>query len=120
MLTCAMFKGARLAVPLKIISTMDAERNAFQLISPIVQRTESITLDLPHPFGPTTQVIPGSKSRRDLSANDLNPIISIAFKYITSPLGRYILIIPFPYTIYKGERRFNQLYAYEIKRLEEQ
>ena len=98
-LTWAIFKGARLAVPLKIISTIEAERRDFQLISPMAQRTESITFDFPHPFGPTTQVMPGSKSRRDLSAKDLKPWISIAFKYITSPIGRYTLIIPFPYII---------------------
>jgi hypothetical protein len=30
-------------------------------------------LDLPDPLGPTITVIPGSKSRTVLSANDLNP-----------------------------------------------
>lgn len=72
-------------MPLKIISTMELERRDFQDISPIAQRTESITFDLPQPFGPTIQDTPGSKLSLTLSAKDLKPIISIAFKYIIVP-----------------------------------
>ena len=41
----------------------------------------STTLDFPEPFGPTTQVIPGSKSRVVEEAKDLNPLMVRAFKY---------------------------------------
>src|SRR5262249_59091296 len=38
--------------------------------------TASTTLLLPDPFGPTMPVMPGAKSNRVLSANDLNPTSS--------------------------------------------
>src|SRR5699024_773323 len=41
--------------------------------SPITQASASTTLDLPDPFGPTTQVIPGSRLSVDADANDLKP-----------------------------------------------
>ncbi len=41
--------------------------------SPITQLSASTTLDFPEPFGPTTQVIPGSKLSVVADANDLNP-----------------------------------------------
>ena len=115
MLTCAIFSGARLAVPLKIISTIEAERSAFQLISPMVQRTESMTLDLPQPLGPTTQVMPGSKSRRTLSAKDLKPTISMAFKYMKLPsFGKriYIVLYIIPRVRARTEPK-GAFYAYE-------
>ena len=41
--------------------------------SPITQAMASTTLDLPEPFGPTTHVIPGSRSMVVADAKDLNP-----------------------------------------------
>src|SRR3954467_7729279 len=41
--------------------------------SPMTQLRASTTLDLPDPFGPTTQVMPGSRRRVVAEANDLKP-----------------------------------------------
>src|ERR1700687_3346739 len=41
--------------------------------SPRTQRMASTTLDLPHPLGPTTAVIPGEKPIVVESRNDLKP-----------------------------------------------
>src|SRR5574341_428975 len=65
--------GGRLAVPAKITSSMRALRRDLVPCSPSTQAIASTTLDLPDPLGPTITVIPGSKSRTVLSANDLNP-----------------------------------------------
>jgi len=46
--------GLRPVEPLKMTSAMDSPRKVFADISPMTQRTASITLDLPQPFGPTT------------------------------------------------------------------
>ena len=43
---------------------------------------ESSTLDLPQPFGPTTQVTPRSKFSTVLGANDLKPKISSDLRYM--------------------------------------
>src|SRR5512142_131479 len=48
-------------------------RNDFAPCSPSTQAIASTTLDLPEPFGPTTQVIPGSKRRVVEDAKDLKP-----------------------------------------------
>lgn len=48
--------------------------------SPIAQRKPSTILDLPHPFGPTTALISGSKRMVVGSANDLNPANRMLFK----------------------------------------
>ena len=42
--------------PLKITSAIDSPRRCLAEISPITQRTASMMLDLPQPFGPTTPV----------------------------------------------------------------
>src|SRR4051812_20310662 len=41
--------------------------------------------DFPHPFGPTTPVIPGSNSTLVLSAKDLKPTISSLFRRTHPP-----------------------------------
>src|SRR3954469_4945146 len=41
--------------------------------SPMTQLSASSTFDLPDPFGPTTQVIPGSKRSVVAEAKDLKP-----------------------------------------------
>ena len=40
--------------PLKMTSVMESPRRRLAELSPITQRTASMTFDLPHPFGPTT------------------------------------------------------------------
>ena len=59
--------------PWKITSSIFAPRRSRARCSPNTQRTASETLDLPHPFGPTIAVTPGSNARYVVSANDLNP-----------------------------------------------
>jgi hypothetical protein len=44
------------AEPLKITSAIESPRRCLAEISPITQRTASMMLDLPQPFGPTTPV----------------------------------------------------------------
>src|SRR5580693_8615496 len=53
--------------------------------SPITQDRPSRMLDLPEPFGPTTQVIPGSSRSVVAEANDLKPRRVRDFRY-TYPL----------------------------------
>ena len=71
--TSARPSGARPEVPAKITSSILPPRNDFAPCSPITQANASTTLDLPEPFGPTTQVTPGSKLSVVALANDLNP-----------------------------------------------
>ena len=52
--TEARASGARFTEPLKMTSCIESPRNAAARDSPRTQRTASITLDLPQPFGPTT------------------------------------------------------------------
>ena len=52
--TLALEMGLRLAEPLKITASIESPRNSLALDSPSTQRTDSITLDLPQPLGPTT------------------------------------------------------------------
>src|SRR6201998_3733960 len=73
--TSARPKAARLAVPMKITSSMRALRSARVLWAPRTQVTASTTLDLPDPFGPTTAVTPGSNSKTVASAKDLKPFM---------------------------------------------
>lgn len=65
--------GLRVVVPLKITSCMLSPRSSLALLSPSTQRTASMMLDLPQPFGPTTPTsCPGSMKLVG-SANDLKP-----------------------------------------------
>ena len=57
-------------------------RRDFTDCSPKTQRTASTTLLFPEPLGPTIQVILSSNLISNLSANDLNPLVTISFKYI--------------------------------------
>ncbi len=66
--------GARPEVPAKMTSSILPPRRALAPCSPITQVNASTTLDLPEPFGPTTQVIPGSNRRVVADAKDLNPL----------------------------------------------
>ena len=65
--------GLRVLEPLKITSAIDSPRKCLADDSPITQRTASIILDFPQPFGPMiptrllgTWIVVGS-------TNDLNP-----------------------------------------------
>ena len=65
--------GWRALEPLKMTSVRFSPRNCLAELSPITQRTASIILDLPQPFGPTTaHRFPGSVTVVG-STNDLNP-----------------------------------------------
>src|SRR5215469_14956046 len=65
--TSARPSGGREAVPAKDTSSILAP------CSPITQARASTMFDLPAPFGPTTQVIPGSNRSVLADAKDLNP-----------------------------------------------
>ena len=71
--TSARPSGGRPVVPAKMTSSIFPPRSDFAPCSPITQESASTTLDLPEPFGPTTQVIPGSKRSVVAEAKDLNP-----------------------------------------------
>src|SRR5690242_21825616 len=72
-LTSARPSGARPDVPAKMTSSILPPRRLLAPCSPITQARASTTFDLPEPFGPTTQVIPGSKRRVVEEAKDLKP-----------------------------------------------
>src|SRR4051794_6865544 len=71
--TSARPRGGRPEVPAKMTSSILPPRRDFAPCSPITQARASTTLDLPEPFGPTTQVIPGSNRRVVAEAKDLKP-----------------------------------------------
>ncbi|CAB4756699.1 unannotated protein [freshwater metagenome] len=71
--TSARPSGARPEVPEKMTSSILPPRNDLAPCSPMTQASASTTFDLPDPFGPTTQVTPGSKCRVVEEAKDLKP-----------------------------------------------
>ena len=71
----------RFSVPPKITSSIFAPRRALVRCSPMTHKIASDILDLPEPLGPTMAVISFSNVSRVLSAKDLKPWISNAFKY---------------------------------------
>ena len=72
--TSARPSGARPEVPAKMTSSILPPRRSFAPCVPMTQRSASSTLDLPEPFGPTTQVMPGSKRSVVAEAKDLKPL----------------------------------------------
>ncbi len=72
--TSARPSAGRLAVPMKMTSSILAERTVRGPWAPSTQATASTTFDLPEPLGPTTTVTPGSNSSTAGSAKDLNPL----------------------------------------------
>src|ERR671925_328859 len=78
--TSARPSGGREVVPAKTTSSILPPRSDLAPCSPITQDRASTTLDLPEPFGPTTQVIPGSKRSVVAEAKDLNPLSVRLFK----------------------------------------
>src|SRR5436190_23834616 len=86
--TSATDSAGRLAEPLKITSVISEPRIEVGRCSPSTQRTESTTLLLPQPFGPTTPVSvcsPNSKTVR--SAKDLKPKSSSRFRRMGGASG---------------------------------
>src|SRR3954463_10266385 len=73
-ITSARPRGARPDVPAKMTSSILPPRRLLTPCSPITQAIASTTLLLPEPFGPTTQVMPGSKRRVVGAAKDLKPL----------------------------------------------
>ena len=82
--TDAAPKGLRAAEPLKMTSAIDSPRKCFAEISPMTQRTASMMLDLPQPFGPTTPVKLLGKVTVVGSTKDLKPAILSFVKRIIS------------------------------------
>src|SRR3954449_3637543 len=71
--TSARPSGGRPAVPAKMTSSIFPPRSDFAPCSPRTHAIASTTLDLPEPFGPTTQVMPGSNRSVVEDAKDLKP-----------------------------------------------
>jgi len=88
MLTSAMLSALRESVPLKMTSVIAEPRRAVGRCSPNTQRIESEMLLLPQPLGPTTAVMPGSKTRRVFCAKLLKPVISRDLRYTGDSWGR--------------------------------
>src|SRR6185503_3446608 len=72
--TSARPSGARPDVPAKITSSIFPPRRALAPCSPSTHAMASTTFDLPEPFGPTTQVMPGSSFSVVAAAKDLKPL----------------------------------------------
>src|SRR6516162_122483 len=87
--TSARPSGGREVVPAKTTSSILPPRRDLAPCSPITQDRASTTLDLPEPFGPTTQVMPGSRRRVVAEAKDLKPRRVRLFRYTcqTPPLA---------------------------------
>src|SRR5262245_66398832 len=71
--TSARPSGGRPDVPAKMTSSILPPRSDLAPCSPMTQASASTTLDLPEPFGPTMQVMPGSSRNVVDEENDLNP-----------------------------------------------
>src|SRR5580658_11210896 len=91
--TSARPSGAREVVPAKTTSSILPPRRDLTPCSPMTQDKASTMLDLPEPFGPTTQVMPGSRRSVVAEANDLKPRMVRLFKYT----GRPLLSAPRPF-----------------------
>src|SRR5215469_14175623 len=86
--TSARPSGGREVVPAKTTSSILPPRRDLAPCSPITQERASTMLDLPEPFGPTTQVMPGSRRRVVAEANDLKPRSVRDFRYMRPLLPR--------------------------------
>src|ERR1700749_4319498 len=83
--TSARPSGGREVVPAKTTSSILPPRRDLAPCSPITQDRASTMLDLPEPFGPTTQVMPGSRRRVVAEAKDLKPRRVRLFRYKSAP-----------------------------------
>src|SRR5262249_6166297 len=79
--TSARPSGGREEVPAKTTSSILPPRSGLTPCSPMTQDRASTTFDLPDPFGPTTQVMPGSNRKVVAEAKDLNPRRVRVFRY---------------------------------------
>src|SRR4029077_9814624 len=86
--TSARPSGGREVVPAKTTSSILPPRRDLTPCSPITQDKASTMLDLPDPFGPTTQVMPGSSRSVVAEANDLKPRSVRVFRYTCPHLPR--------------------------------
>src|ERR1051326_1197963 len=86
--TSARPSGGREVVPAKTTSSILPPRRDLAPCSPITQDRASTMLDLPDPFGPTTQVMPGSSRSVVAEANDLKPRNVRVFRYTCPHLPR--------------------------------
>src|ERR1700733_12751220 len=83
--TSAALRACTPRPPPKITSCIDWPLTASGDCSPIAHSTASVTLDLPDPFGPTTTLTPGPKSRCVRSGKDLKPFNVSDFRRIYLP-----------------------------------
>ena len=83
--TSARPRAGRWEVPAKMTSSIALERTMLGAWAPSTQPMASTTLDLPLPLGPTTTVMPGSRSRRVASAKDLKPFMDSDFRNTCAP-----------------------------------
>ena len=74
-------------VPAKMTSSIFWDRTAVGAWAPSTQANASTTFDFPLPFGPTTTVMPGSRTRLAGSANDLKPLMVSALRNTTEPFA---------------------------------
>src|SRR5215813_754088 len=86
--TSARPSGGREVVPAKTTSSILPPRSDLAPCSPMTQDRASTMLDLPDPFGPTTQVMPGSRRSVVAEANDLKPRNVRVFRYTCPHLPR--------------------------------
>ena len=86
-----MLRPGRSALPAKMTSSISPPRICLAEVSPITQRSASIRLDLPQPFGPTMPVSPGSISSSAGSTNDLKPVIRSLVNCNNAPLSPRLL-----------------------------
>src|ERR1700756_3265064 len=88
--TSARPSGGREAVPANTTSSILPPRRLLAPCSPITHAKASTMFDLPDPFGPTTQVMPGSNRSDVAEAKDLNPRRVRLFTYtrgLSSPFA---------------------------------
>src|SRR6201990_772578 len=83
--TSARPSGGREGVPAETTFSLFAPRSDLAPCSPMTQDRASTTLDLPEPFGPTTQVMPGSRRSVVAEAKDLKPGGGRLFRYKLPP-----------------------------------
>src|SRR3984957_16377013 len=86
--TSARPSGGREVVPAKTTSSILPPRRDLAPCSPITQDRASTMLDLPEPFGPTTQVMPGSRRSEVAGAKALKPRKVSLFRNTCSPSFR--------------------------------
>ena len=83
--TSARPSAAFFEVPAKMTSSILLERIVRAPCAPRTHATASTMFDLPEPLGPTTTVIPGSRSSVVDSAKDLKPFSVSVFRNTRAP-----------------------------------